>query len=365
MTRVVYIIGALLVLAGATFIALGVPVVRLEIGWSEIIGGAVGGAGGFVVLALGTVLARLEAIHHTLLDQSAIPALRGSLEDRPVTPDREEMFVSAPPPSQPHPLAPTPERRALFDLPAPVRPEPALADAPLHEAAEESPFEKMPDLIDSPELDEGAPALAGDDILSPPVSSVEPVEPEVAAEPARNRPNFLAAFLARRAAAPVAHRASERGDPLVEPLPSPGPTSGSSRSDLSSGWDDEDLGPPSLYARDRDGDRSRITPAVVRDFDEEPAAPSFTSRRDADGPSRDEEGVQVETAALADEDRGTSDEVPAPLSPAVVGRYNAGSASYVMYSNGMIEVETENGTHQFGSMQELKAFIEKRDAAKV
>ncbi|WP_131194269.1 hypothetical protein [Lichenihabitans psoromatis] len=56
-----------------------------------------------------------------------------------------------------------------------------------------------------------------------------------------------------------------------------------------------------------------------------------------------------------------ADVAPHPLSPTIVGRYNAGSASYVMYSNGMIEVETDTGVHQFGSMQELKAFIEQQD----
>ena len=38
------------------------------------------------------------------------------------------------------------------------------------------------------------------------------------------------------------------------------------------------------------------------------------------------------------------------------------AASYVLYSNGMIEVETETGVHRFASMEELKAFIDHGEA---
>ena len=48
--------------------------------------------------------------------------------------------------------------------------------------------------------------------------------------------------------------------------------------------------------------------------------------------------------------------------PTVVGRYNAGGAAYVMYSDGSIEAETDNGTFRFGSMDELRDFIEIRNS---
>ena len=47
--------------------------------------------------------------------------------------------------------------------------------------------------------------------------------------------------------------------------------------------------------------------------------------------------------------------------PTIVGRYEAGGASYVLLSDGAIEVETETGTHRFASMQDLKAFIEAQE----
>ena len=45
----------------------------------------------------------------------------------------------------------------------------------------------------------------------------------------------------------------------------------------------------------------------------------------------------------------------------VVGRYEAGGASYALFSDGPIEVETETGPHRFGSMEELQAFLERQD----
>ena len=60
----------------------------------------------------------------------------------------------------------------------------------------------------------------------------------------------------------------------------------------------------------------------------------------------------------------TADIAPLPpvSEPTVVGRYNAGGAAYVMYSDGSIEAETDNGTFRFGSMDELRDFIEIRNS---
>lgn len=61
-------------------------------------------------------------------------------------------------------------------------------------------------------------------------------------------------------------------------------------------------------------------------------------------------------------------EAPLPLAPAVaqaptvVGRYEANGASYVLFSDGTIEVETDTGTHRFASMAALKDHIERQEA---
>lgn len=56
-------------------------------------------------------------------------------------------------------------------------------------------------------------------------------------------------------------------------------------------------------------------------------------------------------------------QAPAPVeAPTVVGRYEANGASYVLFSDGTIEVETESGTHRFASMADLKDHIERQEA---
>ena len=48
--------------------------------------------------------------------------------------------------------------------------------------------------------------------------------------------------------------------------------------------------------------------------------------------------------------------------PTVAGRYEANGASYVLFSDGTIEVETDTGTHSFASMAALKEHIERQAA---
>ncbi len=48
--------------------------------------------------------------------------------------------------------------------------------------------------------------------------------------------------------------------------------------------------------------------------------------------------------------------------PTVVGRYEAGGASYVLFSDGGIEVSAETGTHRFASMQDLRDHIQRQEA---
>jgi hypothetical protein len=41
----------------------------------------------------------------------------------------------------------------------------------------------------------------------------------------------------------------------------------------------------------------------------------------------------------------------------VVGTYQAGGNSYVMYGNGSIRADTPSGEHRFATMDEFKAFM--------
>lgn len=46
--------------------------------------------------------------------------------------------------------------------------------------------------------------------------------------------------------------------------------------------------------------------------------------------------------------------------PTLVGRYSAGGASYMIFSDGTIEAETSQGAYRFASMGDFKAFLSSR-----
>ena len=43
--------------------------------------------------------------------------------------------------------------------------------------------------------------------------------------------------------------------------------------------------------------------------------------------------------------------------PTLVGRYSAGGANYMIFSDGSIEAETEDGAFRFASMDDFKAYL--------
>jgi hypothetical protein len=50
--------------------------------------------------------------------------------------------------------------------------------------------------------------------------------------------------------------------------------------------------------------------------------------------------------------------------PVLVGRYSAGGANYMIFSDGAIEAETEEGQFRFASMGEFKTFMHERKSAR-
>ena len=391
MTVLVYILGALLVIAGAAFISMGLPYVQLEFGWSEVIGGSVAGSVGFVVIAIGAVLSRLESLQRAIVGLGMGSVLRGALAD-PVGEWQAPADAPAPAP------APTPVFEPVLETPADplpepmpiVEPEPSLDEAtlhPVHDVPAEPERPRHPIFAldtrhEEPEplLDEGAPALAAASEVAPPVEPVVPpvildelIDPLPVAFPpppspppelTRARPNFLATFLARRngvGAASPPFPSREEGpsiEPTLVPLhDAPGrPTPVRTPIDLSSGWGEAPQ--PSEDPAEALHAASLPMPHAERSHIETPESqpPEHESPFEPEPISQDEH---------VDNFHAEAEPQPEPDQPVVVGRYNAGSAAYIMYSNGMIEVETDSGTHQFASMQELKAFIERRDAAPV
>ncbi len=109
----------------------------------------------------------------------------------------------------------------------------------------------------------------------------------------------------------------------------------------------------------------------------EPQAPTPVAAQDLDAPFAEAQALQdpAPGTPIFDAPEPVLDvrphavaEAPRPAAagpaeaPTVVGRYEANGASYVLFSDGTIEVETDGGTHRFASMAALKDHIERQDA---
>jgi hypothetical protein len=110
------------------------------------------------------------------------------------------------------------------------------------------------------------------------------------------------------------------------------------------------------------------TEEAVAPPESEPARPEeATEPAPADGPA----AIEDEANALADDDsvnENRSGHLPTIAaiehalgepepSPTLVGRYSAGGANYMIFSDGSIEAETEDGAFRFASMSEFKAYL--------
>lgn len=366
MTYAVYALGALMVAVGLLCIGHGVPIVRMELGWTQIMGGSVAASAGCIVLVLGLLLHHLDAMRDTMerliLPLPAVPP-QADARSSAFALDSAAAVVELRPV---HPLAPAAKRDWPFDDDDTVRPEPTLTAAlhPAEPSADEV-YEPAELMEPEPVLVQSAPALifAEKEEAShgPAVVAPDPIADPLADAPAAApRTNFLASFLARRATGSSMPASST--EPLSLPLsfdnggsaPSDRPLIPSRRTsiDLSSGWDED------MSEAERPLPPQGPEPVDIYADEPAPADESVVHAAQDHELAEAHATIPDETTTL---DQGI-DAAPDPLQPVVVGRYNAGAASYVMYSNGMIEVETEQGTHQFASMQDLKAFIERRDA---
>jgi hypothetical protein len=78
----------------------------------------------------------------------------------------------------------------------------------------------------------------------------------------------------------------------------------------------------------------------------EPNAPA------ADEPVNENRSGHLPTIAAIEHALGE----PEPA-PTLVGRYSAGGANYMIFSDGSIEAETKNGAYKFASMSDFKAYL--------
>ncbi len=119
--------------------------------------------------------------------------------------------------------------------------------------------------------------------------------------------------------------------------------------------------------------RSKLSTVGMPKTEPSMAAPAEPSR-DLDAPvvrPAPAPALRTEPAPVPPERAAPVPEIaPAPVprpvppvaeAPTVVGRYDANGATYVLFSDGTIEVETGSGTHRFDSMADLKEHIERQD----
>ena len=305
MSLIMLAIGGLLALLGVYAMASGFPVIEVERGWAMVISGAVLLSGGLVVAALGIVV-------------RTINGLKGGF-----------LTVAAP---------------SHHDVPSLA---PSVVATPAQQAAEPVPAFAV-----------AAPAVAAVLATSAGYGAGHEAAPHEAAEP-HHEPEVR-----EPAVEPVDHVPEDHSPEPVAAEPAPHEMF--ERKPFGQGWHEQDFS-----AFDLDAPHEPVavhTPEPPSAPEPHPLEPrEVPSALDHAEPAHEPTPVHVSEPApepvvdhaaepVADAP-STALETP-PNSLSVIGRYDSDGTSYVMYSDGSIEAQSETGVFRFNSMAELKAFIE-------
>jgi len=124
-------------------------------------------------------------------------------------------------------------------------------------------------------------------------------------------------------------------------------------------------GPPLEFHDAQSRQEERVEPHEVDAEPEEHKPQALAEEADADGGDEAqplaEEGVTIEEPAFAEIEQAETPELP----PALIGRYSSGGANYMIFSDGSIEAETDEGAFKFASMGDFKQFLKTRSGGKV
>ncbi|BAU92230.1 hypothetical protein MPPM_3625 [Methylorubrum populi] len=308
-------LSSVMILGGIAAVVQGFPYVRLESGLAMVIGGSTAASAGVVLLGLTAIVYRLLKLHRAVSDLRAV-----SLQ-----PD------------------------APAALPTGTVPwETATPEAPVFAAPEVVPPQR-PSLAGIGAAGAGAAGLAGLSLgaLRPGGRGSEPVfeDPAPSAEPQPSAaepllPDLLPETAPSRASDDDLFRTPE---PAHEPAPMPA--------------DPEPVTPAISVVEPRGEERvAEQTPTAepigLRSFlDEPPPAPAPEPSPEPDAAEPALEGQQEPESQEAEPERATADERHA------VGSYASGANTYVMFSDGSIEADTPRGRFTFGSLDELKNFV--------
>lgn len=348
MAYLVLALGALLSVGGALSIFQGAGIVQVERGWTGVIAGATSLTGGIITIALGLILRALLDLRarndRRIADAGTVVAADpvGALIPSPATP------VAAPAPA-------LSARASDFDD--------GLLAAFL-EAKPDVPADTA-NLTPPPVQEEPTPVLTLPEPRSRPLPPTQEREqPEPAKTPAKVA--FRTTVAPPAAAPPAAAPA-----PLPEDHP-PAPAMDDWLDRAFSSLDNEVLGgagetrgpaphnavaAASLaeWAASDLPDASRDHHAVAELEPDHPAPQAMHEPEPVHAPASAATPPPVATLAPVATPKPETQPLP---EAAVIGRYEADGTSYIMFSDGSIEAQSEAGVYRFSSMTELKAFIE-------
>lgn len=317
-------LSSVMILGGIAAVVQGFPYVRLESGLAMVIGGSTAASAGVVLLGLTAVVHRLLKLHRAVADLRTASA-------------------------QPGVPAAVPAGTVPWDAAAP--------EAPVFTAPEVAPPAR-PSLaglgaasVGAAGLGAGAAGLAGLSLggLRPGGRGAEPVfeDPAPSAEPQPSAaepllPDLLPETAPPRASDDDLFRAAEPAAAPAFPEPEP-------------------VTLPDPVADEKDEERVEVqVPAVepvgLRSFLDEPAPASAPEAPTAPI----EPTPEPEAAAPAPQEPVPPEGEPEPAASEerhAVGSYASGANTYVMFSDGSIEADTPRGRFTFGSLDELKSFV--------
>lgn len=333
MSLLLFIVGAIALMAGVSMAAYGIPINEFSFGNTLIVAGCSLAAGGLIVIGLGAVVAQLHRIAETLTvwspGRSSVADLfddrdRGGIEpvptgNRVLFPPRPQAAVTQPPPKTDR----VPESLAVLAT--------AATTAGAASAADDL-FAGVPSLRNpqaaSQKIAQGAaeaePQVAAvevavkEEVLESPAWLTARAAPEARAEPSRfGQPtDFDSMWPEKRA----------RAEPVSTPEPEPEPAPVTAAEDVA----DSEFEPPEpSYRQGAAATEEAAWPQGSDEPQEQSAEPSFE--------------------AQADE---------APQEVAVLKSGVVDGMAYTLYVDGSIEAELPQGTLRFSSINDLRNYLE-------
>ncbi len=317
MVFALYALAAAMVAGGLWSVIQGFEYVVIERGWTMAIAGSVVATGGVLLFGIARAVAALHRIE-AALGRGVDRLARGALPDAP--PPRPNMANLG---------------SILSEPPAPPPVEPAPARAPADAAS--------PAGIAAAGM--AATGLATSGIAASGLGGSEPA----AAMPALREPEAPPPD----PQFPPDPRPSP--DPLLADAPTPRPAPTASEPETR-----DEFGFAGVLQGTQDPEPPpEETPEAASRFGVHFDEPVVAEPEPA-APREDSEDAAVDLRGGLPAEDAPSDEAPGDASDedlTVIGSYNSGGNTYVMFSNGSIQADTPNGRYRFGSLEELKEFI--------